>query len=66
MKFRVIACHLVDAFFLSLVKIFVLSVGITFAVYIAYQFVSLRSQNSLTTVPHTDCIVILGAAVLPG
>ncbi|HKC63097.1 MAG TPA: YdcF family protein [Pyrinomonadaceae bacterium] len=44
----------------------VLSLAATLLVYVAYQFISLRSQNNLTTVPRSDCIVILGAAVWPG
>ena len=50
----------------STVKPLVISIGVTLLLYLAYQFVSLRSQNSLTTVAHSDCIVILGAAVWPG
>jgi uncharacterized SAM-binding protein YcdF (DUF218 family) len=34
--------------------------------YLGYQFVSLRRQNHLTTVPRSDCLVVLGAAVWPG
>ena len=34
--------------------------------YLGYQFVSLRSQNYVTTVPRSDCLVVLGAAVWPG
>lgn len=48
------------------VKTFVASVGLTLTLYVAYQFISLRSQNYLTTVPRSDCLVILGAAVWPG
>jgi uncharacterized SAM-binding protein YcdF (DUF218 family) len=48
------------------VKPLAVSIVAALILYIAYQFVSLRSQNSLTNVAHTDCIVILGAAVWPG
>ena len=52
------------------VKLLVVSFGVTLSLslilYIAYQFVSLRSQNYTTKVAHTDCIVVLGAAVWPG
>jgi uncharacterized SAM-binding protein YcdF (DUF218 family) len=51
---------------LATVKPLVISVGITLVLYIAYEFVSLRSQNSVTTVPRVDCLVVLGAAVWPG
>lgn len=41
-------------------------VVVTLILYIAYQFVSLRAQNSITVVPRVDSIVVLGAAVWPG
>jgi vancomycin permeability regulator SanA len=50
----------------STVKIMVAPIGAILILYIAYQFVSLRSQNSITAVPQTDCIVVLGAAVWAG
>jgi uncharacterized SAM-binding protein YcdF (DUF218 family) len=48
------------------VKPLTVSIVAALIIYIVYQFVSLRSQNYLTNVGHTDCIVILGAAVWPG
>ena len=48
------------------VKTFVASLCAALILYLAYQFVSLRLQNNLTSVPPADCIVILGAAVWPG
>jgi uncharacterized SAM-binding protein YcdF (DUF218 family) len=48
------------------IKILVVSICMTLLLYVAYQFISLRSQNNLSTVPPSDCIVILGAAVWPG
>jgi vancomycin permeability regulator SanA len=47
-------------------KTFVASISITLILYLAYEFVELRSRNSLTTVAHADCMVVLGAAVWPG
>jgi uncharacterized SAM-binding protein YcdF (DUF218 family) len=45
-----------------------LLIGLIIAVIInlAYQFISLRTGNHLTTVDRADVIVILGAAVWPG
>lgn len=48
------------------VKPFVVSVPLALALYLSYQFVSLRSQNYVTSVPRSDCLVVLGAAVWPG
>ena len=48
------------------VRTVLISLAATLTVYVAYQFVSLRSQNNLTSVPRSDSIVILGAAVWPG
>jgi vancomycin permeability regulator SanA len=48
------------------VKTVVVSVAATLLLYIAYQFIDLRTGNSLTTVPRSDCIVILGASIWPG
>ncbi|HEY0378037.1 MAG TPA: YdcF family protein [Pyrinomonadaceae bacterium] len=42
------------------------SVAAALVLYLGYQFVSLRSQNYVTNVPRSDCLVILGAAVWPG
>jgi uncharacterized SAM-binding protein YcdF (DUF218 family) len=42
------------------------SVSAALVIYLGYQFVSLRSQNYVTDVPRSDCLVILGAAVWPG
>jgi uncharacterized SAM-binding protein YcdF (DUF218 family) len=50
----------------KIIKTLLTSLGITLLLYLAYQFVSLRSQNSLTTVARADCLVILGASVWPG
>ena len=47
-------------------KPLVISVGAALILYLAYQFVSLRSQNYVTNVPRSDCLVVLGAAVWPG
>jgi vancomycin permeability regulator SanA len=47
-------------------KPMVVSVGASLVLYMAYQFVSLRSQNYVTAVPRSDCLVVLGAAVWPG
>lgn len=47
------------------VRTVLISLAATLTVYVAYQFVSLRSQNNLTSVPRSDSIVILGAAVWP-
>lgn len=44
----------------------VVCVGLTLILYVVYQFISLRSQNNLSVVPPSDCMVILGAAVWPG
>jgi uncharacterized SAM-binding protein YcdF (DUF218 family) len=49
-----------------IVKSFLVSLIATLIIYVAYQFVDLRRGNSLTTVAHADCIVVLGAAVWPG
>ncbi|HWT03793.1 MAG TPA: YdcF family protein [Pyrinomonadaceae bacterium] len=46
-------------------KAFVVSVCAALVIYLAYQFISLRSQNYVTTVPRSDCLVVLGAAVWP-
>lgn len=45
-----------------------LLIGLIIAViiHLAYQFISIRSGNFLTTVGRADVIVILGAAVWPG
>lgn len=48
------------------VKPIIASLGSALILYAAYQFVSLRAQNSTTNVTHADCIVVLGAAVWPG
>jgi uncharacterized SAM-binding protein YcdF (DUF218 family) len=48
------------------IKTLVTSIVATLILYLAYQFVDLRLQNSVTNVGHTDCIVVLGAAVWPG
>lgn len=48
------------------VKPLILSTGVALLLYLAYQFVELRLQNSLTAVARADCIVVLGAAVWPG
>jgi uncharacterized SAM-binding protein YcdF (DUF218 family) len=48
------------------VKTMAAAVGVTLILYVAYQFVSLRAQNSTTDVDRADCIVVLGAAVWPG
>lgn len=48
------------------VKTVLFSIGVALILYIAYQFVSLRAQNSITVVPRVDSIVVLGAAVWPG
>lgn len=48
------------------VKPLVAAIGISLLLYLAYEFISLRSGNSLTNVAHTDCLVVLGAAVWPG
>ncbi|HEX8888953.1 MAG TPA: YdcF family protein [Pyrinomonadaceae bacterium] len=50
----------------STIKTFIVSLGLTLILYLAYQFISLRSQNYLSNVPHSDSLVILGAAVWPG
>ena len=47
-------------------KPLVVSTGIALVLYLSYQFVSLRSQNYLTSVPRSDCLVVLGASVWPG
>lgn len=47
-------------------KTLVASIGVTLIVYVAYKFFEQRSQNYLTNVAQTDCLVILGAAVWPG
>ncbi|HKQ53753.1 MAG TPA: YdcF family protein [Pyrinomonadaceae bacterium] len=48
------------------VKPLVFSVLLALVLYLAYQFVSLRSQNYVTSVPRSDCLVVLGASVWPG
>lgn len=48
------------------VKTVLLSLGVALVLYLAYQFVSLRTSNSITAVPRVDAIVVLGAAVWPG
>ncbi len=48
------------------VKPFVVSVIVALLLYLIFQFVSLRSQNYVTSVPRSDCLVVLGAAVWPG
>jgi vancomycin permeability regulator SanA len=50
----------------AIVKTIFASVGAMLILYLAYQFISLRSQNSITAVPPSDCIVVLGAAVWAG
>lgn len=47
-------------------KTFALSLSAALAIYVIYQFISLRTQNYLTDVPRSDCMVVLGAAVWPG
>lgn len=47
-------------------KTLVASTGGALVLYLAYQFVDLRLQNSITNVAHADCLVVLGAAVWPG
>jgi uncharacterized SAM-binding protein YcdF (DUF218 family) len=42
------------------------SMSAALILYLGYQFVSLRSQNYVTNVPRSDCLVVLGAAVWPG
>ncbi|HYJ46179.1 MAG TPA: YdcF family protein [Pyrinomonadaceae bacterium] len=42
------------------------SLAATLVLYLVCQFISLRTQNYLTSVPRSDCLVILGAAVWPG
>lgn len=48
------------------VKPLVVSVSTALVLYLVYQFVSIRSQNYLTDVPRSDCLVVLGAAVWQG
>jgi uncharacterized SAM-binding protein YcdF (DUF218 family) len=48
------------------IKPLVASIGVALLLYLAYQFVNIRTQNHLTTVARSDCLVILGAAVWPG
>jgi uncharacterized SAM-binding protein YcdF (DUF218 family) len=48
------------------IKTFIASLGLTLILYLTYQFISLRSQNYLSSVPRSDSLVILGAAVWPG
>lgn len=48
------------------VKPLVVSVSLALVLYLVYQFVSLRSQNYVTDVPRSDCLVVLGAAVWQG
>ena len=50
----------------AIVKSFLVSLIATLLIYVAYQFVDLRTGNSTTTVAHADCIVVLGAAVWSG
>lgn len=40
-----------------------LSIFLAFALYVAYQFTTIRLGNSTTDVPQSDCLVVLGAAV---
>lgn len=40
-----------------------LAVVLAFAVYVGYQFASIRSSNSTSEVAASDCLVVLGAAV---
>ncbi|HYG79212.1 MAG TPA: YdcF family protein [Pyrinomonadaceae bacterium] len=47
-------------------KTLAVSVSAALFLYLVYQFVSLRSQNYVTAVPRSDCLVVLGAAVWPG
>lgn len=48
------------------VKPLVAAISASLILYLAYEFISLRSGNSLTNVAHADCLVVLGAAVWPG
>jgi uncharacterized SAM-binding protein YcdF (DUF218 family) len=50
----------------AIVKSFLASIIAALIIYVAYQFVDLRTGNSITTVTHADCLVVLGAAVWPG
>lgn len=50
----------------TIVKTAVVSVAAALLLYVAYQFIDLRTGNSLTTVPRSDCIVVLGASIWPG
>jgi len=47
-------------------KPLVVSVTLALCLYLSYQFVSLRWQNYVTSVPRSDCLVVLGASVWPG
>lgn len=48
------------------VKTLAASISAALIFYVAFEFVELRSQNSITRVAQADCLVILGAAVWPG
>jgi uncharacterized SAM-binding protein YcdF (DUF218 family) len=50
----------------TIVKSFLVSTIAALVIYVAYQFVDLRTGNSTTDVAHADCLVVLGAAVWPG
>jgi uncharacterized SAM-binding protein YcdF (DUF218 family) len=50
----------------TIVKSFLASIIAALIIYAAFQFVDLRTGNSITTVTHADCLVVLGAAVWPG
>lgn len=50
----------------SMVRPLAVCAAAALVLYLAYQFVSLRSQNYVTSVPRSDCLVVLGAAVWPG
>lgn len=50
---------------LAAVKSLVISISLALILYLAYEFVELRLQNSTTNVAHADCLVVLGAAVWP-
>ncbi len=47
------------------VKPLIISTSAALILYLAYQFISLRTQNYVTVVPRSDCLVVLGAAVWP-
>jgi uncharacterized SAM-binding protein YcdF (DUF218 family) len=50
----------------SIVKSLIICIGFSLILYLAYQFIDLRLQNSVTDVAQADCLVVLGAAVWPG